>query len=130
MFCTMVNRYKRKSDRQSWRQEDMQRALDAVERDEMGWLPAAKEFGVPGATLRYRARNKNKYVHQVSKGLGRFRPVLNEEMENNLAQHALDLESKLFGLNSVELRKLGFQLAEANDVEHNFNREKCIAGSE
>ena len=130
VFCRMVNKYKRKSDRQSWRQEDMQRALDAVEQDEMGWLRAANQFGVPQATLRRRARNKNKYVHRVLKGLGRFRPVLNEEMENDLTQHALDLESKLFGLNSVELRKLAFELAEANGVEHNFNRVKRVAGKD
>ena len=59
-FCRMVNKYKRKTNRQSWREEDMANAIAAVEREEMGWLRAAKDFNVPQATLRRRARNKNK----------------------------------------------------------------------
>mgnify|MGYP003460382940 CR=1 FL=1 len=38
----MVNKYKRLSDRQSWRPGDMRNAIAAVEREEMGWLLAAK----------------------------------------------------------------------------------------
>ena len=75
MSCSMVNKYKRKTDRQSWREVDMQNAIDAVQRDEMGWLLASKEFNVPQATLRRRARNKNKYVNATKKilvGLGRL----------------------------------------------------------
>jgi hypothetical protein len=46
-FCRMVNKYTRTTKRQSWREEDMQKALDAVQREEMGWLLASKEFNVP-----------------------------------------------------------------------------------
>lgn len=38
----MVNKYKRLSDRQSWRPGDMRNAIAAVEREEMGWLLSAK----------------------------------------------------------------------------------------
>jgi len=36
----MVNKYKRKTTRQSWREAVMQRAIDAVQREDMGWLLA------------------------------------------------------------------------------------------
>jgi len=124
----MVNTYKRKSDRQSWLQEDMQNAIDSVNSGEMGWLRAAKEFGVPQATLRRRARNKNKFVNSVSRGLGRFRPSLDCVMETDLVDHVLKLESRLFGITCVDLRKLAFEIAEANGVEHNFNQDKRMAG--
>jgi hypothetical protein len=92
MSCSMVNKYKRKTDRQSWREEDIQNAIDAVQRDEMEWLLASKEFNVPQATLRRRARNKNKHVNATKKGLGRFRPSLDAEMETDLVRHLLDME--------------------------------------
>jgi hypothetical protein len=126
----MVNKYKRKTNRQSWREEDMQNAIDSVNRNEMGWLLASKEFNVPQATLRRRARNKNKFVNSVSKGLGRFRSALDEQSESDLVRHVLDLETRLFGLSCIELRTLAFDIAEANGVEHNFSRETHRAGKD
>lgn len=47
----------------------MQKALDAAQREEMGWLRASnQEFNVPQVTLRRRARKKNKYVDATNKG--------------------------------------------------------------
>ena len=69
----MVQKYKHETDRQSWLEDDMQKAIEAVNRDEMRWLRASKEFNVPQATLRRCVRNKNKHVIQqlkVSHGLG------------------------------------------------------------
>lgn len=126
----MVNKYKRKSDRQSWREDDMRNAIAAVEREEMGWLLASKTYNVPQATLRRRARNKNKFVNSVEKGLGRFRQCLDESMENDLVNHVLEMESRLFGVTCLDLRQLAFQIAEANGVEHSFNRERQIAGKD
>jgi hypothetical protein len=107
----MVNKYKRKTDRQSWREDDMRDAIAAVERDETGWLLASKTFNVPQATLQRRARDKNKFVHNVAKGLGRFRQCLDDSIENDLVNHVLELESQLFGVTCLELRKLAFQIA-------------------
>ena len=107
----MVNKYKRKTERQSWREDDMRNAIAAVEREEMGWLLASKTYNVP-------------------KGLGRFRQCLDDTMESDLVNHVLQLESRLFGVTCLELRKLAFQIAEANGVEHSFNTERQIAGKD
>ena len=127
---SMVQKYKRKTERQSWREDDMQKAIDAVNRSEMGWLRASKEFNVPQATLRRRAQNKNKHIHSTAKGLGRFRPCLNPEMEEDLVHHALDMESRLFGFTCFELRKLAYDIAHSNGLDHNFNSDKRIAGKD
>ena len=124
----MVSSYKRKTNRQQWNEESMRQAIDAVRRNEMGWQRASKQFNVPQATLRRRTRNKNKCVNGVQKGLGNFRHGLDEDMDSDLVQHALLLESRLFGLTSHELKQLAFEVAESNGKQHMFNREKKIAG--
>jgi len=108
----------------------MKEAIAAVQRGDMGWLRASKQFGVPQATLRRRAENKNKHVNDVAKGLGRFRTSLDHSMETDLANHLLDLESRLFGLTHQEVRKLVYQVAEANGAQHRFSREKKMAGED
>ena len=96
----------------------MRRAIEAVAKDEMGWLRASKEFNVPQATLRRHARNKNKSIRNGEKGLGRFRTSLTMDMEDDLAQHILSLENRLFGMSTVDVRKLAFELAEKNEIPH------------
>jgi len=62
------------------------------------------------------------------KGLGRFLTSLTPEMEEDLVQHLLLLEQRLFGLTRKDVQRLAFQLAEKNDMQHQFNRAKEIAG--
>jgi hypothetical protein len=88
----MVVTYKRKSTRQSWDEEAMRNAIEAVKTSEMGWLKASKTFLVPHATLRRRAQNRNNKAKDTSKGLGRYSTTFDEESENELVNHILSLE--------------------------------------
>ena len=106
----------------------MQRAIDAVNRGDMGWLRASKEFSVPQATLRRRARNKNTVFNGVEKGLGQFQPTFRRELERELIDHLKLLESRLFGMTMTAVRQLAFQIAEINGIDHRFNKEKKMAG--
>lgn len=124
----MVGKYKRISSRQSWEEAAMQRAINAVNSGEMGWLRAATTFRVPQATLRRRARDKNKTILGVTKGLGRFRSTFGEDLERELVSHLKLLESRLFGLNTTEVRQLAYQLAESKGIDHRFNHETKMAG--
>lgn len=124
----MVGTYIRKTRRQSWDEEAMQRAIDAINNEEMGWLRASKTFNVPQATLRRRARNKNKVIQGVRKGLGRFHSTFEKELEEEIMCHVKLLESRLFGMTCEDLMKLGYQVAEQNGLPHRFNRDKKIAG--
>ena len=51
-------------------------------------------------------------------------------MENDLVSHVLQLESRLFGVTCLDLRRLAFQIAEANGVDHSFNKEAQMSGKD
>ena len=81
----------------------MQRAIDAVNRGDMGWLRASNEYSVSQVNLRRQARNKNKVFNGVEKGLGRFQPTFRRELERELIDHLKLLESHLFGMTMTQL---------------------------
>lgn len=55
---------------------------------------------------------------------GNWKPLLNEDVENELASHIQMLESSLFGLSTIDVRKLAFELAECLKIKHEFNQTK------
>lgn len=124
----MVGGYIRKTERQNWDGNAMQNAIQAVLNKEMGWLKASKTFGVPCTTLRRRATNANKNVKQSAKGLGRFSATFTPEQERMLVEHIKLLEQRLFGLTCNDLRRLVYDWAEANKIDHRFNRTTKRAG--
>ncbi|KAG5864779.1 hypothetical protein JTB14_023366 [Gonioctena quinquepunctata] len=89
----MVGIYKRQTDRQNWSEESMNRAIQTVNSAEMGWLKASKIYGVPRATLRGRAQNKNKQIKGTDKGLGRYLTTFSLEQERELVEYLLHLET-------------------------------------
>jgi len=110
-----------------WTAEDMERALSAMERGDMGLNAAAKSYGVPKATLSRHQKSTNLFANGSVKFHGQS-CVLSQSMEEELVMHCLQLESMYFGLRIDDLRRLAFDLAEANGVHHNFNREEKMAG--
>lgn len=117
----MPGNYKRTSTRKSWSQEDMAMAIEAVKENRMGWLLASKHFNVPQATLR-------RHFYKVPVNLGRFKPTFNVDMEKALVDHIDEFESRLFGFNTTEIRKLAFEFAERLELDHRFDKTKKIAG--
>lgn len=124
----MVGNYVRRSDRQKWGERDMELAIKAVSEGKMGWLAASKRFQVPQATLRRRAGNKNKRIRGSEKGLGRYHSTFTSEQEQEIVSYCLTLETQMFGLNTSELRSIVYQFAEANGIQHRFNRKTEKAG--
>ncbi|XP_053593752.1 uncharacterized protein LOC128667486 [Microplitis demolitor] len=120
----MVRNYKSKNTQMSWNELAMAKAIEAVNQGEMGYLAASKAFGVPKTTLRrrsnfYKLNNDIEFVS--SKGLPRkFTPVFSPVQESELVSYLKDLESRLFGLSSFEVRILAYQLAEKNQIKHPF----------
>ena len=64
----------------------------------------------------------------AKKGLGSRKPVFSEAMENELVRHVKDMESMLFGFSPSQLRKVAYQYAEANEIDHPFSQEEKAAG--
>lgn len=88
---------------------------------------AAVEHGVPRKTL-------SKYVllalEPGSQHLGRFEQVFSVQQEQELVEHVIKLESRLYGISCHDMRSLAFQLAERNGISHPFNRETGLAGTD
>lgn len=120
-----MGRYKRKSTRQNWTEQNMQQAIDAVLNKRMGWLLASKTYNVPFTTLRRRARLPQGY----KKGyLGGHKITFSEDLETEIVQHIKALENSFFGLTTTDLRRLAYQVAEAKHITHRFSKEKQLAG--
>ena len=62
--------------------------------------------------------------------LGRYRPVFNEALEKEIAEYALQMEARFYGLTLKDLKSLAFQLAERNGIDHPFNKVTMMAGEQ
>jgi len=102
----------------------MELAADSVRNGDLSIREASAVYGVPKSTLE---RHKNKKL--LSPGcLGRFRPTLDSQFEAELADYCKEMQNRLFGLTISDLRKMAYELAERNNIEHNFDAERKMAG--
>lgn len=130
IFCFALqmpySKYQRKTNRSSWSDEDMRRAVKAVEKGTHSIRQAAKSHGVPYATLCDRL--KNRYPNKKVK-LGR-KPVFTEKQETELATYVLKLTNMFYGLTPSSIKQIAFEYAVANKIRHNFNPEKKTCGKD
>ncbi|XP_072384019.1 uncharacterized protein [Diabrotica undecimpunctata] len=117
-----MGRYKRTTNRQSWNEESMQFAVQGVLDGQMGYRKASANFHVPQTTLERRIKKARELKLSASEFF--------KEQEEELAQHIVNMEERLFGLTLMDLRHLAFELAEANGIDHTFNRSKKAAGKD
>jgi len=119
-----TTRSERKSagKRAQWNSEDMKT-------DAMGLNKAARTYSVPKATLLRHVKRLNVNAHDGEKKLGRTSD-LPEDVENDLVQHILLLESRFYGLTRDSVLRLAYQIAKANKITTRFNESKQKAGKE
>ncbi|KAJ3655894.1 hypothetical protein Zmor_015002 [Zophobas morio] len=117
--------YRRKSSRQSWSEQNMKEAILAVRGKKMGWLRASKIYSVPSTTLRRQA----KIADGWRKGyLGGRKSTFDKNLEDEIVAHVKNLETRLFGMSTNDIRKLAYQVAEAKGLSHKFSAAKEMAG--
>lgn len=127
----MVRNYIKKTNRQSWSSDNMQRAVEAVVAGEMGYRKASDTFSVPSSTLeRYVKKKRENSSSLIDKTAGKFQPVFTAEQESEIASYLIDMQRRLFGVTIKELRCLAFQLAEKNNCKHKFDRESGMSGKD
>ncbi|CAH1995185.1 unnamed protein product [Acanthoscelides obtectus] len=107
-----------------WSETSMQEALNAYENNVAGLNEIARRYKVPKATLKRRIDDTNKNVHGCEKKFGRSTD-LPLEIENEIVNHVLELERSLFGITRNDLRKLAYDVAEANGILHRFKNGKA-----
>ena len=100
----------------------MQLAIEAVRRKVMVLKRAVKQFGVPRPTLQRRCKSVGDVAVAAGKGLGRYRHVFSPAMELELVTHIKRMESRLFGFTLSQLKRVAYDYAEANSIQHNFYR--------
>lgn len=107
----------------------MKAAIDKVLSKKLGYRKAALEHGIPQTTL-------ERYVKKIKRGeeiivglpLGPRKSVFSQKEEQELAEYIKHMEERLFGLTTLDLRRLAYQLAVRNNKKHNFSNEKEMAG--
>lgn len=109
-----------------WTAEDMERAVSAIQRDDMGTNEAARTYNVPRATSSRHMTGKNKIATGDIKFHGHA-CALPADIEAKLVEHCLMLESMYFGMRIDDLRHLAFDVAESNQIEHSFNQQTRMA---
>ncbi|XP_023238520.1 uncharacterized protein LOC111637281 isoform X2 [Centruroides sculpturatus] len=115
---TQLNKNNHK--RQTWSQEKMAEAVSMVREKKMGLKKAAKFYEVPKTTLRTLSLQADIRPEQfVKKTLGR-KPILPEDIEKQLVEYILSMESIFYGLTRMDLRRMAFQLAVRNKIPNQF----------
>lgn len=60
--------------------------------------------------------------------LGPKQPIFTTKEEDEMVAYLKHMEERLFGLTTLDLRRLAYQLAVRNSKAHNFNTDKQMAG--
>lgn len=125
----MVRTYKKKTKRGEWSKISMKTAIDKVLSKDMGYRKAASEYGVPQTTLeRYVKKMKEGGEVTIGVPLGPKQPIFTTKEEDEMVAYLKHMEERLFGLTTLDLRRLAYQLAVRNSKAHNFNTDKQMAG--
>ena len=122
----MVRTYVRRRNQMPWTLETMKRAVDEVRTNKTPLHMAARQYGIPHATLRRHLLNTVKTPGK----LGRFRCTLSDDVESELVSHIIDMQSRFFGLSLTDVRKLGHDYVELNSIPNPFSKTKRLAGED
>jgi hypothetical protein len=107
----------------------MESAINAVKNQGMPIKTASRNFGVPVMSLKRRVRSRNVITNTHKKILGSRKTVFSAEQEEELVNYILDMEVRMYGLTTHDVRSLAYQLAERNGIaNHPFSLENKIAG--
>lgn len=111
-----------KKKNRTWSSESMTKAIEAVREKKMGWKKAAKTFRVPKTTLMRLSQQKYGSPEEASEAKMGRPTVLSRELEDELVKYCLAMEATFFGLTRSDLRRMAFQLAERNNINHPFSK--------
>jgi hypothetical protein len=115
--------YIRKTEKSKWTEEDLKTAIAAIQSGRK-IREVGRSYNIPEATL----RNKLKTNVNTKIKLGRKPVLFSSEQEAVIKSHVIKLANMFFGITPIELRRLAYQFAEANNIKHRFDKELNMAG--
>ena len=118
----MVRTYKRKTESGGYGENVLKGALAALKSQPM--KAVSRHFRIPARTLRRHRDNKVSTVGSLR--LGPRQQVLSAEVECTLRQHIAYMKC-LYGLTTVDVRRLAYDLAEKLNISHTFNTDTRLA---
>lgn len=98
-------------------------AITEVNDGTMSIREASTLYQIPRSTLQRRLKSNN-----VTKTLGRYQSIFSPQQETEILQHVIYLENRFFGATTRDVRAMAFELAEKNNINHPFDRNKGLAG--
>lgn len=117
----------RTSQRGAYGDGKLQEALAELKEGKSVRSVSAK-YSIPGKTLR--RHRDGKVRNPGSLKLGRYDTDLTMENENSLVGKVKVMEKMLYGLSTVDIRRLAYEYAEKLGVEHRFRHENKMAVKE
>ena len=110
-----------------WQDISLKNAVRAVSMYNWSTKKAAETHGIPRSTLQRYLKQCNTDGSVEKQTMGR-RCTMSVEQENELSKLLQEMESRLYGLSPVEVRKIVYQFCVLNKLAHNFDDEKKSAG--
>lgn len=129
IFYRMPRVYKRKTNRREWTQDSLVAAMREVRNGSLCCNAAAITYDIPEPTLR-RYLKRDARGEEFPDGGGRFKNTFNVQQTQEFVSYLTECNQRGLGLTSTQVRKLAYQYAEANGIEHRFNREIKAAGTD
>ncbi len=124
-FCLdMVRTYKRKTQRGAYGDAILKAALLALEKQPLKTV--SRLYHVPTRTLRRHLDNR--VATRGALALGPMKTALPAATESILRDHITYMEKCLYGLTTIDVRRLAYDIAEKLDVQHNFSVDTKLAG--
>ncbi|XP_069693143.1 tigger transposable element-derived protein 1-like [Periplaneta americana] len=115
--------------RKTWDSSKMAMAIKCVRNKQMGYLKAAKQFGIPRATLFRLAKSEEPDENVAAATKLGGRTVLPTALEKELVAYCIKMESLFYGLTRTDVRQMAYQLAVRNNVDNPFGKSG-IAGKD
>ena len=124
---SMVRKYVRKTDRGAYGEAALGAALVAIQQGQPV-KTVARQYNIPPKTLR---RHRDGYVRAPGAvQLGRNVPVLPLQFEEQLVRYIQIMESQMYALTTTDVRRLAYELAERQNLQHPFDRNTRMAGKD
>ncbi|XP_047108578.1 uncharacterized protein LOC124777278 [Schistocerca piceifrons] len=121
---TIGRYYKRINQEAKWTQEELCKSLDAIKSGrKIGGVSRA--FGIHETIPRTRMKAKNTEGPKL-----RSNPTFSTEQENEIRDHVITMAKLFYSITCIQLRKIAFEYAEANNIANNFDKSSRLAGKD
>ncbi|KAJ8964512.1 hypothetical protein NQ314_004801 [Rhamnusium bicolor] len=123
----MTSKKDKKERGSQWSENEMKEAIRTYRTGRYGLNEVCRMYEIPKPTLKRHLNSVNVKANEGHKALGR-RNVFTDELEHELECHILALEEMFFGITITDIRKAAYRLTDLNNIKHNFNKNKEMAG--